>query len=320
MPCKYSIVIPVYNVVNDLQDCLKSIYSQTLSDFEVIAIDDASTDGSSELLNDLANVYSIKIISLNDSQGPGNARNIGARNALGDYILFVDADDKLAPKLLENLSKIDSELIIFDFTRFWSSGNIQSNPERNILNTLHGKVLRSIEDKSKLFCNFQVCWNKAYKRDFYLREKLKFESGYYEDISFNYNAILKADSISTLPVVGYCYRQRVGSILNSKSDRHSDIINQYDLVYKIFHSVDENKQACIKRKIDEVFISHIFNILLKQRFRLSDTSKKNIIRGFMELLKTHHINLGVNIKTIFKYVFIRMMSSNYLYGKKNDEG
>ena len=93
--CYFSIIIPVYNAINYLEDCIYSILNQSYIDFEIILIDDGSTDGSSDLCDQLLKLDNrIKCIHLKNS-GPSNARNVGFKNAKGRYVYCIDDDDKI---------------------------------------------------------------------------------------------------------------------------------------------------------------------------------------------------------------------------------
>ncbi|KHT61563.1 hypothetical protein RJ45_21840 [Photobacterium gaetbulicola] len=310
MKVKYSVIIPVYNVINELEDCINSIYAQNFQDFEIIAVDDNSNDGSTLLLKKLSSHYGFKAIFLDENHGPGIARNKGVELAEGEYIIFVDGDDKLEQTLLSKLSTYSSELIIFDFSRFWTDATVQENKNSDILRSLANKKLVNLKDKSNVFSNFQVCWNKAYLRDYYFRENLTFDSGYYEDISFNYWSIVSAGSIEILPEVGYWYRQRAGSILNSCSDRHVAIIDQYEKVYKYFSDInctnDEYHQ--LKKVLDEIFICHIFNLVVRQSSRVTYSGKKAILEGFLRLLLKYEIN---NKSTVSIWIKSKILKTKY---------
>ncbi|MGF1688929.1 glycosyltransferase [Photobacterium japonica] len=307
MSPRYSVVIPVYNVVDDLTECIESIYRQSFTDFELIAVDDNSTDGSSEQLCKIAEVYGFDVILLDETKGPGNARNVGVNHACGDYIVFVDGDDKLDTELFSTLTVSDSELIIYDFARFWPSGDIRYNQTHEHLKKLSGKELSDFEDKIALFSNFQVCWNKAYKREFYLRESMRFELGYYEDISFNYQAILSARSICILPFAGYWYRQREGSILNSKSDNHISIVSQYDKVYDLISNLDCDMIIYnrIMVEMNAIYVNHIFNLVVKQSQRLTSNGRKRVLNGFFEMIKARKLKLKKKTSLIIKYLILR---------------
>jgi glycosyltransferase involved in cell wall biosynthesis len=104
-----SIIVPVYNVEKYLEECLDSILSQSFADFELICVDDGSTDGSPEILRKYADRDDrIKIIA-QANRGSGAARNAGMEAARGDYIVFIDSDDFIEPELLAKFARVISE-------------------------------------------------------------------------------------------------------------------------------------------------------------------------------------------------------------------
>ena len=96
---KFSIIVPVYNVENYVDKCIKSILNQTYKNYEVIIINDGSTDNSLNIINKYKNNKKIKIIT-QKNKGLSNARNNGMKMATGDYLLFIDSDDYIEDKLL----------------------------------------------------------------------------------------------------------------------------------------------------------------------------------------------------------------------------
>ena len=117
---KVSIIVPVYNAEEFLEDCIKSIIYQSLEDIEVICINDGSSDNSLGILNNFQEKDNrIKIFSQENS-GPAAARNLGLEKSSGEYILFVDGDDWIEPdmceKLYEHAIHNNSDLILFDAT------------------------------------------------------------------------------------------------------------------------------------------------------------------------------------------------------------
>lgn len=103
----FSIIIPVYNKSGTLQRCLSSIISQVGDDTEILAVDDGSTDGSLELLEAAEGAHGVRVLR-RDTPGPGGyaARNLGAREARGEWLLFLDADDYVAPDHLEGFREV----------------------------------------------------------------------------------------------------------------------------------------------------------------------------------------------------------------------
>lgn len=116
---KISIIIPVYNVEKYLQQCIDSLLSQTLSDIEIICIDDASQDASGKILNDYAaRDDRMKVIHADENMGTLRARIKGITDAAGQYVMFVDSDDYLEVSACEELLKLLTEHPV-DVLHFW---------------------------------------------------------------------------------------------------------------------------------------------------------------------------------------------------------
>ena len=118
----FSVIIPVYNIADYLPQCIDSVLAQDFQDYEIILVDDGSTDGSSEICDKYVLEYEqIKVIH-KENTGPSDARNIGIKNAIGDYIIFLDGDDFWQGNtIFFDLSKIIREenhpdLIVYGFT------------------------------------------------------------------------------------------------------------------------------------------------------------------------------------------------------------
>lgn len=115
---KVSIIVPIYNVEQYIEECLNSIYNQELADFEVLCIDDKGNDKSIEKVRkfvSINNITNLKIIEHNENKGISEARNTGIKNAKGKYICFLDSDDMLIKgglkQLIEQAEKNDLDII-----------------------------------------------------------------------------------------------------------------------------------------------------------------------------------------------------------------
>ncbi len=124
----FSVVVPVHDVRPYLAECLDSILGQSFTDLEVLAVDDASSDGSSELLDDYAAADPrVHVVHLSENVGLGRARNAGLDLATGRYLVFVDSDDALAEGALAAIAaRIEDaeqpDLVVFDFVRTHPTG------------------------------------------------------------------------------------------------------------------------------------------------------------------------------------------------------
>lgn len=126
----YSIIIPIYNNTLYIEECIESIIVQKSCDYsiEIIIIDDCSTDSTLELLKSIQKKYtSIKILSTKINSGPGIARNIGINHATGEWVLFLDSDDKLHPSAFKILTEQIKSHSSYDvFTYNWSYDKVST--------------------------------------------------------------------------------------------------------------------------------------------------------------------------------------------------
>ena len=169
---RYSIVMPIYNVENFLRDSVSDILCQFVSDFELILVDDCSTDSSGKICDELeSNDKRIRVLHLPENGGLSNARNQGLDVANGEYIMFLDPDDRYDISLLtdieESLRKNPATVVVFGLTEvyFDKTGEIQYTkeimPKAGCFRT--AKEVREqvlpLENKTL----FGYAWNKVYK-------------------------------------------------------------------------------------------------------------------------------------------------------------
>ena len=160
----FSIIVPIYNTEKYLSKCLDSLIAQTLSDIEIICVNDAATDGSAAILNQYAEKDKrIKIIELNENGGAAKARNIGIETATGEYLGFVDSDDFLD---LDFYEKLYSKAIETNADAV--KGNYRQAATGYIDEELNQKVKENKNNFSYTFCS------AIYKRDVINRFEIRF--------------------------------------------------------------------------------------------------------------------------------------------------
>lgn len=113
---RFSVIMPVYNAGRTIEQSLRSIAAQSFRDFELVVVDDGSTDGSMEIVESYADKTNCRIVRKERNGGVAAARNLGLESAKGDYVCFVDADDILEENALSVLEAIDSDIIGWDWT------------------------------------------------------------------------------------------------------------------------------------------------------------------------------------------------------------
>lgn len=213
---KISTIIPVYNSEKYIEEALKSVINQTYKPYEIIIVNDASEDATLNKCENLKNLHdNIKIIDLNKNVGVSNARNIGIENATGDYIHFVDADDKIELNMYEEIQKeikTEKSDLIITGTKYNEDEKITIYyPEKQNINTY-----QEMSDFMKKHCVsgrrdvFNVVWNKLYKREFIKKNNIKFNEdiNFGEDFLFNCECMRKTNSIYVIDKAYYNYMRR----------------------------------------------------------------------------------------------------------------
>lgn len=228
---KVSVIIPVYNVEDYLEECLESIVNQSLKEIEIICINDGSTDNSLEILNRYASNYdNVKVFS-QENKGPGASRNKGIDLAEGEYIYFMDSDDILELNALEELYQISKEketdFIMFKLISFddeTKEKSTQKYYDMKKLKNMVGENVFSYKDLGEYVFYLAVSPpGKFFKASFL--DNLRFpENILFEDKLFFVNAIFKAERVYFYDKYLYNRRFRKNSIMTGASKDHVDLI------------------------------------------------------------------------------------------------
>lgn len=255
---RFSIIIPAYNAEGYLQRCLESIFCQTFTNYEVICIDDGSTDGTATILKQYPQ---IKVIS-QTNQGMASARNRGMEIAQGDYILFVDSDDRLCPNALATLApQLNGKDIIGFGTRIFneSTGTYTDNPIPPTT-TMPGWDYFNCHRLESTPVHFVCIWQRTYRRAFLEEKGLRFVDGLRraEDDLFTTMAMLHAGSVKTIADCLYIYHLRATSITRSDNPAlRDDARRAQQLLAETFISL----QGIDKSVIYQVLASNYINFL-----------------------------------------------------------
>lgn len=255
---KFSIIIPVYNVEKYLEECLQSVINQTFTDFEVICVNDGSTDNSLEILEnfDFSELKNFTLINQHNG-GLSAARNAGIGAAKGDYIFFLDSDDFISYDALKILDEnIDNQdFVAFNGERFFEDGHTETPDEGIYEAQLNGwDYYNKYALINKKF-HFVCAVLRLYKRIFLLEHKILFQNEiYHEDNLFTPVCCYYAQNVKVIPDVLYFYRIREGSItqnLNKKSI--FDIVKVANLLADFFIGKDIDKSMIYKEIAGEYF-------------------------------------------------------------------
>ncbi|MBR6571642.1 MAG: glycosyltransferase [Clostridia bacterium] len=220
MPVKLSFIIPVYNVADYLGECIESIHRQLDERCEILLIDDGSTDASGRMCDHFAAKSSLVRAFHQSNAGPSAARNLGMDEALGEYIAFVDADDRIAagavPLILRWMEEGGADLCFMEGSKFYPGGETQPMGDDIRREGLHGKTraeaLQYLSTRPKY--PGSAC-TKLFKRDFLNRHGLRFPASrrVAEDLELVLKCIWHAETFDALEVPYYEYRQSRGGSL-----------------------------------------------------------------------------------------------------------
>ncbi|WP_411079018.1 CDP-glycerol glycerophosphotransferase family protein [Streptomyces sp. cmx-18-6] len=279
---RITLVVPVYKVQSYLQECLDSVLDQDYTDFEVLAVDDCSPDGSGVILDTYAERDDrVRVLHLAENIGLGPARNAGLAEARGDYVLFLDSDDTLTPGSLGAVARRldeadDPDILIYDYARTFWNGEVRPNQRAGLLQDKEPGAF-PLSDHPELLDLLQIAWNKAYRRDFITRLGLTFPPGYYEDAPWTFCSLISAERIAVLDHICVHYRQRRegGNILKTVSRKHFDIFEQYDRVFSFVDARPELNEW--RRPLFRKMIDHYLTVL-ESPGRLPRSSRPEFFR------------------------------------------
>lgn len=294
-----TVVVPIYNMGCYLDRAMKSLLAQTYKNYELLLIDDGSSDNSPEMCDDYAQKYENVKTYHKKNGGLSSARNYGIKYAKGDYIIFPDPDDWVLEEYLEDLSSLierNSDLEVCGHYIVNENGKkIHDYPEA-IYELNQEEAMKSAMTASG-FCGF--AWNKLYHMDIIVENDLKFdeELGMAQDLHFLMCYLMYCNKIIYWTKPLYFYFQHAGGVTNSVlSDRKISGLRTYEKISELVR----NKHPDIVQLAKSTYA----NMSLQFMFIYYDTDLKEL-----ELLK----KLKINLKTNFKYFF---KNPSYRAGRK----
>lgn len=333
---KLSVIIPVYNVELYLGECIDSILFQTFSDFEVIIVNDGSTDSSSSIISNYTSDTRIKSI-YQANMGLPEARNTGIKYSSGKYIIFIDSDDRIRKDMFETMIReiesSNTQLVICNIARFDKIRTIDSKRYTDSLLDFNNK-------SSDIFYSLAIdsCCNKLFRLDIIKKKEIVFSDKKIvpqEDFFFNFKYLCHINRIRMISDTFYEYRIRQSSITNSKQDKF--IQGSINFVHSVELYHNENKisrdynrfslfllsemlQASINNSntnYNEVLkIIQIFNKEKRFkdsiRYRLSsDHNLFNHSLYYKSIYYLYLMNLS-KLVTIFEYIRVKRLKKNQL--------
>lgn len=261
---KVSIIVPIYNTVKYLDQCIRSAVEQTWQNIEILLLDDGSTDGSLEACMRWAGVDGRIRLFKEGHLGQGAQRNIGIRESKGDYILFLDSDDYLEPNAVKTVvTYIVQKNAQICFFSYWHEGAGSEGMEEatyRINNPIKLQGCTSICETPEILGFYSaLLWDKCFEGSFLRGCGLTMRNLMCEDLLFLGQLFEKADRICTLDACLYHYR----------SAREGNFREAYNRFYDVIEVIDGLNQYYKK--------NGNWNVYWKQLYRISNTVCKDII-------------------------------------------
>ena len=284
---KVSVVIPVYNVEKYIKKCVTSVLEQSFQEYELILVDDGSTDSSLDLLENFKQSYPEKVsVIVQQNKGASAARNKGIIESKSEYIMFVDSDDFLEKDTLElmygNAMENNSDLVLCnatvvtevecEFIREWSSGQMTK------------KVEDIFENKDLINTVLPAPWGKLYKRELFTQNDIFFPLGLRnQDLGTTPRILSHCHKISKVEKPLYNYRYRTGSAMRTFDHKIMDAAKNLELVKRYF----EKRQLAetFKDQLEYLFVEHLlFRAIYRVKFVEDDSLRNELTKDLYKVL------------------------------------
>lgn len=306
--CNLSIIVPVYNsATKGLDRCLESILNQEYDDFELILVDDGSTDESLTICKEYADKDDRVLVISQQNEGVSSARNKGLQNATGDYVMFIDSDDVIRSNYISELMSCagKSDLVVCGVIQHFCTGQQKTyTPPLGIYNVGDAKSIHKLV-KSRLV--FGPC-NKVFKRKIIVDNRLEFPKGvdYGEDRIFCYEYLKHVKTFEGIDATYYDYLIQEGGSLSTKY-----IPNLFDLEYSQWLELKEMYayHNCLTDEVRKDLFIELFWLVndavanLNIHNRLTRNNVKPII-GIPELEDVNDFIAGIATNRVMKFLII----------------
>ena len=281
---KFSVIIPVYNTYNYLERCLNSVFNQSFKDFEVIVVNDGSTDDSYKILEKYCKKYKSKVRIVNiekkETIGPSLARNLGVNASEGEYILFLDSDDYYESDLLFRLNTAfnnDYDLVRFEIQ--YDKNGIKEKIKGYVSDYVYDNGISAFNE----ICSYSIvespcCY--AFNRKFLLKNKFEFKvDTLHEDFGLIPLILIKANRVKCIDYIGYNYVIHDNSIMTSNS--YDKVLKKANDFLRHFEFLKDEGFKCSGDL--SIFNSYIANSVILKSTTLKGSDYRNYVRKLRDL-------------------------------------
>ena len=289
---KFSIIITAYNTENYIEKCLLSVFNQSYQNYEIIFVNDGSTDKTLQIAKKFKNDKMLIINQTN--KGISYSRNIAVKKAKGDYILFLDSDDYYELKLLEKLNNFikNEDVIKFNYKSICKDKIVI--PKNINFKNLDGKAAITQLINSKIIFDMNCIY--AFKLNYF--KKFKYEIGrYHEDLELIPIVIYKANNVASINYIGYNYNRINETSITSFVSNDKEFKKAMDVLYYFKN---------VKKNIDnDMLVSYYANAVINKVKLLNQSYKKEYIK-FIKKEQVIDCLLDNNLKRKIKKILLKI--------------
>lgn len=313
---KISVIVPVYNAEKYLHRCVDSILAQTFTDFEVLLINDGSTDQSPAICDEYAAIDSRVRVFHEENGGVSSARNLGIFNSKGLYLFFVDSDDFLMDgffqKLSEYIKDTKNDCLVFN--------GICINENTNKRKVLRGKFVTNDYSTVLDYCKENgfrgEVWLHLFKRSLAIENNILFSENirYCEDQEFTIKLLSLSQKIVSVNIIGYVYSVNRGSAMQ-KEVQYNDVLDHFKVIdnLELFYK----KHNMIDYRLFQLFSFNIIlasvNFLYKSKISLLVKVNRYYRKYYLSKLRKYNFGVSKNIILLLLFVsfipFVKYLES-----------
>lgn len=298
-----SVIIPVYNTQQYLEQCVESVLLQTYQSIEILLIDDGSTDHSGSLCDSLANAHSMIRVFHQSNQGLSATRNLGIYESRGQFLFFLDSDDWIKPNLLEqliHLQNIYQAQIVATSIRKVSENGEYIYYEDNGLHKNEYIICNSFSALSELMIK-RVAWEacgKLFDRELFRNHDF-LENIVYEDFQLLPRLLYEAHCVVYSNCHGYFYRQRSYSIMDTQKKTVS--INLLEIVKMNLHYFRNSREDVIIHGMEAFYYQYIYEILCMILYKKNRKNNMDYIKQYCQFIRSESSYIISNKQLNKKY-------------------
>ncbi|HIS69085.1 MAG TPA: glycosyltransferase [Candidatus Gallacutalibacter stercoravium] len=248
-----SVIVPIYNVEVFLRSALDSLLAQTFTDYEVIMVNDGSTDSCPQIMAEYSDRYSNFISIHQENQGLSAARNTGLQHATGEFVSFFDSDDRLAPTFLQELyeacQRSGADIACCNHIRYYPRNGFRCP----VLITARSGVYSQKHALNTLLRDMflhHFAWNKLCRRSIFVDNNITFTQMYFEDIATSPKLFYYTNRVAVVRKWLYYYTKRKGSILGSMNVKK---INDYICSFALIRNFLEQRHDYAPYRVSGFF-------------------------------------------------------------------